>query len=255
MPYNLKDFPIETSEPKIEVTLPPGRHTFELIVEDSAGLKSLPDTVIVVVNKQAVPPPAISAIQPGFGVRGKPQKATIYGENLIGPYEVKMLRSGQAAADVQAEILAGGTAEALPVSIFAEANASLGPYDVQVTARGGTVTNTAGLFKVVDKPVIREFKPTSSDRGEETRFVIKGENLHIDGTPWTEHPVEFLVQGQPDPHITAKVREVGSTSEELVVIVTVKPAATPGDRTVRVTTPAGSGDSPAAMIFRINAPR
>jgi len=52
MPYSISDFPIETSEPKIEVTLPPGRHVFELVVVDSAGLKSLPDRVNVVIRKE-----------------------------------------------------------------------------------------------------------------------------------------------------------------------------------------------------------
>ena len=44
-------FPIETDQPVIEVTLPVGRHVLELVVEDSAGLRSAPDTVIITVQR------------------------------------------------------------------------------------------------------------------------------------------------------------------------------------------------------------
>ena len=42
MPYSLDDFPIRTNRPRIDVTLPVGRHEFELVVVDSAGLRSAP---------------------------------------------------------------------------------------------------------------------------------------------------------------------------------------------------------------------
>ncbi len=44
-------FPFETNEPKVEVTLPVGRHVLELVVEDSAGLRSAPATVVITVQK------------------------------------------------------------------------------------------------------------------------------------------------------------------------------------------------------------
>ena len=44
-------FPIETDQPVIEVTLPVGRHILELVVEDSAGLRSAPDTVVITVQR------------------------------------------------------------------------------------------------------------------------------------------------------------------------------------------------------------
>ena len=44
-------FPIETDQPVIEVTLPVGRHVLELVVEDSAGLRSAPDTVVITVQR------------------------------------------------------------------------------------------------------------------------------------------------------------------------------------------------------------
>jgi Bacterial Ig-like domain (group 2) len=44
-------FPFETDQPEFEVTLPVGRHVLELVVEDSAGLRSAPDTVVITVKK------------------------------------------------------------------------------------------------------------------------------------------------------------------------------------------------------------
>ena len=47
--FNIEDFPIETAEPVIEITMPTGEYLFELVVEDTAGLVSAPDTVTIEV--------------------------------------------------------------------------------------------------------------------------------------------------------------------------------------------------------------
>ncbi|HET6421537.1 MAG TPA: helix-hairpin-helix domain-containing protein [Geobacteraceae bacterium] len=62
----LTNFPFDTTEPKVQVTLPVGRHTLQLIVEDSAGLRSEPATVVIEV-KQFTPTiitPTITHITP-----------------------------------------------------------------------------------------------------------------------------------------------------------------------------------------------
>ncbi len=255
MPYTLNDFPIETSEPKIEVTLPPGRHVFELVVEDSAGLKSLPDRATVVVQKEAVPKPIIMGIRPRFGVRGETGESTISGTNLFDPYEVKFLRDGQEAAGVQAKILTGGTDTALPVVITVKATAALGIYGFAVSARGGTVQSPPDIFRVVGKPVIREFKPMSSDREEDTRLIIKGEYLRVEGEPLAAHKLELLLEGKPDPDISVRLDAEGSNAQELVAQVKVKRSAAPGERILKITTPAGSAESPASMAFRVTEGR
>ena len=256
MPYTLSDFPIETSEPTIEVTLPPGRHVFELVVEDSAGLKSLPDRVTVVIQKEPVPLPIISDIRPRFGVRGETGEATISGMNLFDPYEVKFLRDGQATAGVEAKIVTGGAETTLPVVIAVKANAALGSYGFAVSARGGTVQSPPAVtFSIVGKPVIREFKPMSSDKGEETRLEIKGEYLRVEGEPLAAHTLEFLREGKPDPDVSARIGEEGSSPQELVFHVKVKRDAKPGNRSLKITTPAGSAESPSAMAFQVTERR
>ena len=74
---------ITTEEAVIEVTqnveqpsLSPGRHTFQLIVEDDAGNVSLPDTVQVIVRDTIRPTAVLEAprtVQPGqsFYLNGK----------------------------------------------------------------------------------------------------------------------------------------------------------------------------------------
>jgi len=50
-------FPIDTDKPTLEVTLPVGTHTLQLVVEDSAGKISVPDSVVVTVVR-VIPPRA-----------------------------------------------------------------------------------------------------------------------------------------------------------------------------------------------------
>jgi hypothetical protein len=61
-------FPIETTNPKVEVTLPVGQHVLELIVVDSAGLRSAPATVVITVQKAeevsiTIDPPSATLIR------------------------------------------------------------------------------------------------------------------------------------------------------------------------------------------------
>ena len=73
-------FPLETDQPVVEVTLPPGHHVLELVVEDSAGLRSEPDTVTITIENVL---PEISGIAPAGARQGTESvRATISGLNL-----------------------------------------------------------------------------------------------------------------------------------------------------------------------------
>jgi hypothetical protein len=198
-----------------------------------------------------VPEPTITSIRPRFGVRGETGESTISGMKLFDPYEVKFLRDDQETAGVEARILAGGTETTLRVVITVKPTAALGKYGFAVSARGGTAKSPSDMFSVVAMPVIREFKPMSSDRGEDTRLEIKGEYLRVEGEPLTAHRLEFLREGKPDPDILIGISDEGSGPEELVAHVRVKRTAAPGDRSLRITTPAGSAESPSSMAFRV----
>jgi hypothetical protein len=98
--FDFNDFPIETDQPQIEVTLPVGRHVLELVVEDSAGLRSAPSTVVITVEQAA---PIINQIQPNSGRPGETISAEISGQNLLGISQIAFTGSG-----VSATILSGG---------------------------------------------------------------------------------------------------------------------------------------------------
>jgi hypothetical protein len=79
MAYTLKDFPLSTEEPRIEVNLPVGTHVLELVVEDSAGLRSLPDTVVITVEPEEIPAASITSVEPLSALRGTTFDMTIRG--------------------------------------------------------------------------------------------------------------------------------------------------------------------------------
>ena len=79
MAYTLKDFPLSIEEPRIEVSLPVGTHVLELVVEDSAGLRSLPDTVVITVEPEEIPAASITSVEPLSALRGTTFDMTIRG--------------------------------------------------------------------------------------------------------------------------------------------------------------------------------
>lgn len=112
--------PISTDTPTIEVEeLPPGKHRFQLVVEDSAGLRSAPDIVVVTVGREAVP--KIAGISPTNSQQGIEVEAVITGENLQDAKEV--IFSGEG---IKAKILTGGTAEKIPVVLMIDDGAPAG---------------------------------------------------------------------------------------------------------------------------------
>jgi hypothetical protein len=127
--FDINDFPIETDQPRIEVTLPVGRHVLELVVEDSAGLRSAPATVVVTAEQS---PPVITQIQPNSGTQRSTVRAGILGENLLGISQVIFSGTG-----VIASILPGGTNNNVPVEITIAPQAALGGRSFTVTTPGG----------------------------------------------------------------------------------------------------------------------
>ena len=73
-------FPIDTEEPRVNVTLPVGEHVLELVVEDSAGIRSEPDRVTITVEREQ-PPARIEGIRPSSIVPdGNPHHFRIRGQ-------------------------------------------------------------------------------------------------------------------------------------------------------------------------------
>jgi hypothetical protein len=150
----LTRFPIETTNPKIEVTLPVGRHVLELVVEDSAGLRSAPDQIVIEVRKE-VAVPTITGINPVSGIRGNTVDAVINGTNLSGATAVDFSGSG-----ITAKIRTGGTAGQLPVSLIIAADAATGARSFTVKTPAGTAASPTGVaFSVAVEPKIIPVEP------------------------------------------------------------------------------------------------
>lgn len=253
MPYVIDDFPIETSEPKIDVTLPLGRHVFELIVEDDAGLQSLPDRVTITVTKEVVAQPVIFELVPSWGVQGKEIEAVIHGQNLIYVRDVKFWRGGSEDTRIKVTILEenveGGE---LPVKIKIQTNAALGDRRFTVTTPGGTAESPADhSFKVTGMPEIVDVRPDYARQGDETYIHIHGQRLLVEGEALSSHKVDFLYGDQIDPEVTATFSDdEESTAEMLALMVIVGRDAMLGSHRVRVTTPAGIVDSDEAFEVR-----
>lgn len=153
-------FPIETTEAKIQVTLPIGLHVLELVVEDSAGLRSAPDQVIIEVRK-AVALPTITGILPVSGIRGATVEAVISGTLLTGATAVTFAGTG-----ITATIGSGATADKLPVKLQIATDAPLGDRTFTVETPAGTASSpTGGGFSVIAlEPRIVEPLPITPPR-------------------------------------------------------------------------------------------
>lgn len=240
MPYTIDQFPIETSEPQIEVTLPIGRHELELVVVDTAGLTSLPDRVVIDVRQEKPDPPVITAIDDRFGLQGDSLSTMIRGRNLLYASEVKFYRDSSEDTMVTATIRKDGIDTELPIEIHVEQKAPLGKRSFTVTTPGGTGDSGPDTqFRVVGSPAITEFLPDQSDPDETVSMLVKGRNLFIEGEPAAEHRVEFLFEGEAVNTIQGTVSD-DSTPNRLRINVTVGSDAKAVEYVLRLTTPAGN---------------
>jgi hypothetical protein len=246
MPYTIEDFPIETSEPKVDVTLEEGRYVFELVVEDDAGLRSTPDRVVITVTREYVDEPIITGIAPVWGRQGQTIEAVIHGRNLFHADEVKFWRGSHEDPRVMATIIdEGHTDTELPVSIHIRGNAALGGRSFTVTTPGGTAESPSDvIFNVVSVPVVTDINPEYATEGDEVIVHVHGRHLLVPSEPLSEHEVEFFYGSEVDAGVAVKFAEdEESTAEMLALDVRVGSNAKFGMHRVRVTTPAGEVDS------------
>jgi len=169
---DITKFPLTTNSPQIEVTLPVGENVLELVVEDSAGLRSEPDRVVITVEQEAVP--EIRDIEPSGGLAGATVAAVIAGENLLGATEVSFSGSG-----VSADIRPGGTAEELPVRIQIDLRAAEDDRSFTVVTPAGTAESPSGVVFTVEAaaPEIIGIEPSSGQQGTAPEAVIVGRGL------------------------------------------------------------------------------
>jgi hypothetical protein len=118
-----------------------------------------------------------------------------------------------------------------------------GSYPFRLETELGPVGSGRVIFQVmaagVELPVIRGIEPPSGRQGETLdKVAIIGERL-------------ARATAVPDPEMTAKVIE--STTDSVVMSVNISSRAEPGGRRFAVTTPAGTGESPAGVGFTVES--
>lgn len=231
--FNFNDFPIETDQAIIDVTLPAGVHTLELVVEDSAGLRSAPSTVVITVDQA---PPVITGITPNIGTQGSTVRANISGANLLGISQVVFAGTG-----VTARILPGGTNTSAPVEITMATQATLGGRGFDVTTPGGTTSSPQGVQFTVQQnaPVITGITPRNGRQGTIFTASIQGRNLS------GATAVAVLGGG-----VTATIQQ-GGTDTNLPVQLVIAQNAAVSSRQFSVTTPGGQTQSPSTVTFTV----
>ncbi|HAA03399.1 MAG TPA: hypothetical protein DCE18_08510, partial [Syntrophobacteraceae bacterium] len=154
-------FPVETEQPRIQVSLPVGRHTLELVVEDSAGLRSAPDRVTISVVREAAGP-NITDIDPKTGAPGGTVDAVITGANLDGASEVSFSGAG-----ISAEIIRSRGSTQLLVRIAIDLRVATGDRSFSVVTPGGVaesprhvVFTVARSFPTIEPTIVPTIRPT-----------------------------------------------------------------------------------------------
>ncbi len=234
----LTRFPLETDQPKIKVTLPPGRHVLELVVEDSAGLRSKPDTVIITVHEE-LPLPEIEGISPASGIAGRSVRAEIKGSHLKGATSVRFEGDG-----VTARILSSTDPEQLEVQVDIAADATPGTRGFTVTVPAGTTHSPEGAGFTVETAVepsrITGIEPSRGMVGTTVNAVITGTNL------LGAQKVIFSGAG-----VTARISGRVSLTK-VPVSINIGSRAKPGRRSFTVITSAGKIMSPGDVVFNVS---
>ncbi len=180
-----------------------------------------------------LPLPAITAINPTFGLPGTVVAATLTGTDLGGATAVVLSGTGVTAT------VGNGTATSLPVSITLAADAAVGQRTLTVTTAGGTSPAFAG-FSVLSM-VISALDANPSGLSQASAPLYGGPfTLTINGVGFQSGAVASL----GSTNLTTSF--VNST--QLTTQVTTAALAGVGPQNVKVTNPSG----PASNVVPLN---
>ena len=121
--------------------------------------------------------------------------------------------------------------------------------NTQISVANGTVKCVTNVTVNFGTPEIINITPASANRNTTSQVSLIGSNLG--GTS----QLDFLLNDQIDPNITASNIAVSDQGTTLTAIVNVAANAAPGNRTIVVTTPGGQSDmlaAPDAAGFVVN---
>lgn len=205
-------FPIETDQPVIEVTLPVGRHVLELVVEDSAGLRSAPDTVVITVQRADAVAVAVAPVTAALLAGGQQQFAAA----VTGTSNTAVIWSVQESG--------GGT---VSTTGLYTAPATSGTFHVRVTSVADPTKSASATVTVTAVSVA--ISPTSAS-------VVVGNTRQFTAT----------VTGTSNTAVTWSVQESGGGTISASGLYTAPAAA--GTFHVRATSVADPTKSAGATV-------
>ncbi|HLF26430.1 MAG TPA: fibronectin type III domain-containing protein [Anaerolineae bacterium] len=193
------------------------------------------NTLAFTVNPSALPP-TISTLNPTSAQAGSSiANFIVNGSNLAGTSAMNFNPpTGIAVSGL------GSSSTLAVATVSITAMAASGPRTVSVTTPGGT-SNTLSFTvnPLPGAPIITALSPSSAAPGSSVMLSISGSNLNIVNT------INFT----PNTGIT--VNNISSNGNQVTASVSISSLATPGPRTVSVTTGAGTSNT---LTFNIGAP-
>lgn len=205
-------FPIETDQPVIEVTLPVGRHVLELVVEDSAGLRSAPDTVVITVQRADAVAVAVAPVTAALLAGGQQQ------------FAAAVTGTGNTAVIWSVQESGGGTVSA---SGLYTAPATAGTFHVRATSVADPTKSASATVSVTAVSVA--ISPTSAS-------VVVGNTRQFSAT----------VSGTSNTAVTWAVQESGGGTVSASGLYTAP--GTAGTYRVRATSVADPTKSASATV-------
>ena len=209
--------------------------TFTFTISATPGPRSVTVTTPAGVSNaitftlQAPPAPTLTSITPNTGLRGSAVPVTLTGANLTGATAITVSGNGVTVSNL---VVVNSTSVTATFTIAA--NATLGNGTVSITTPGGT---TSTVTFTVTGPVLTSVNPAQGFAGASTAVTLSGTGL-------TGATAVDVTGG-----VVTNIVPVNDTTVTATFTFTI--SATPGPRSVTVTTPAGVSN---AITFTLQAP-
>ncbi len=176
----------------------------------------------------------VTSLSPSSATQGTTVTLTVNGTNLSGATSVNFSPSSGISASAPSS-----TATQVTASVVIGSSAATGSYSVTVTTPNGTSGSLSFTVNPSSAPALTSMSPISGRQGTTVTLMLNGTNL----TGATS--VDF----SPSSGIGTSISSF--TDTQVNASVTINANATPGSRSVSVTTPNGST---GALSFTVTSP-
>jgi len=215
------------------VTVETGAERETLPVYDSGYIQPLVGGFTIVASG-----PSITSVSPNSGQQGQGGAVAIVGQNTH-------FAQGTTHVDFGSGITVSNITVSCPtcltVQLTVAATAPVGPHDVTVTSSSEVVKLTGGFTVIAGTPILTSLVPASGQQGQTFPFTVTGNFTHF---------TQGTTQVSLGTGVTVIAISVTSATA-LTAQAAIDPAATPGTRTLTVTT--GTEVVSATNVFTVQA--